>query len=109
MSARAVTGDSAVMNQQHEASEGGADGVSGPGELGHIFGGVFIALERAVERVDDDHGGGVRELCADGGAERRGFSGQVDRLVDEVEWRVLRWLEASPPRFDAARESVASL
>ena len=54
VSARTVAGDAAVMDEQHEAAKRGADGVGGTDELGQVFGGIFVALERPVQGIDDD-------------------------------------------------------
>src|SRR5262249_27588886 len=97
-----------MVDEQHEATEVGADGVGGADELGHVFAAAFVALDRAVQRVDDDYGGWRGELAAQRRAERCSVGGEVDGLVDEVERRVLWWLEAPPPRFDATSEPVAS-
>jgi|SRR6516225_7171812 len=108
MSARAIAGNTAVMDQEHETVEGGADGVSGSDEFRHVVGLVLVAHEGTVERIDDDDGGGAPDLVVDGGDEGFVISNQVDRNIEQIERGVVGWFMALTPRLDAAGKPEAT-
>ena len=70
-----------MVDDDHDATDGVADGVRGAHIRGHVFVFAFRPDEAAVERVERDDGGvdALGRLRADGGDQRLVVFDQVQR------------------------------
>lgn len=104
----ARSGDAAVVDDDDAAIEGGADGVGGTYECGHVL--VFVAGERAGEGIDDDQRRRVGELRFDVGDQGGAILDQVDAASEKLERHRADMVleEFAAPKIGAAVEAGAA-